>query len=221
MGDRVWVWCFFIVLVVCLYWQSYGYVNIFCWLKDNFATWLIQKSLPEIASRCLNFLSQKASSSDYEISLPLLLWNICILCWKTPNFSTSQLVAAGIPTWWLHPAHRPRFSHARLWVDEHRTLGENALPCHEQLPFLRPGGLCGLCHKSPLLGPNLYRSGVWFEGFCISYWKIGDIPTIVYVGKYRKGSTKSGKDVHIPTQLKGMFELMLFRSSYLFWDMLV
>ena len=46
-------------------------------------------------------------------------------------------------------------------MDEHRTLGENALPCHEQLPFLRPGGLCGLCHKSPLLGPNLHRFGVW------------------------------------------------------------
>lgn len=217
MGDRVWVWCFFIVLFVCTGKAMAMSTYFVGWRTISQPDW--SASLPEIASRCLNFLSQKASSSDYEISVPLLLWNICILCWKTPNFSTSQL--ACIPTWWLHPAHRPRFSHTRLWVDEHRTLGENALSCHEQLPFLRPGGLCGLCHKSPLLGPNLYRSGVWFEGFCISYWKIGDIPTIVYVGKYRKGSTKSGKDVHIPTQLKGMFELMLFRSSYFFWDMLV
>lgn len=219
MGDRVWVWCFFIVLVVCT-----GKAMAMSTYFVGWRTTTRNLTDPEIASRnrfkMPEFLEPKKKTVQVQwFSVPLLLWNICILCWKTPNFSTS--LAAGIPTWWLHPAHRPRFCHARLWVDEHRTLGEDALSCHEQLPFLRPGGLCGLCHKSPLLGPNLYRSGVWFEGFCISYWKIGDIPTIVYVGKYRKGSTKSGKDVHIPTQLKGMFELMLFRSSYLFWDMLV
>lgn len=64
----------------------------------------------------------------------------------------------------------------RIRVDEHRTLGENALSCHEQLPFLRPGGLCGLCRLSSFLGNIHLRWGglsrcfsevpVFFGGIC-------------------------------------------------------
>ena len=173
-------------------------------------------SLPEIASRCLNFLSQKTSSSSSMIFGASAIVQPCILCQNTPNSSTSQLVAFP-PGDCIRPIGLDFACRGYEWMN---TARSGKMRCHA-MSNCRFCGLvvCVACATNRRCLVQIF-TGLGFEGFCISYRKIGDIPTIVYVGKYRKGSTKSGKDVHIPTQLKGMFECFS-EVPIFFWLLIV
>ena len=109
--------------------------------------------------------------------------------------------------------HRPR-----LWVDEHRTLGENALSRHEQLSFLRPGGVCGLCCLSPFLGWR--KSGRFtLKGGdeVVPFWEPTNIPTKgMFEDVWSKMffSFSQGWDMLVPWRIVSVIKWEVVRKSY-------